>query len=143
MQVTLVSSSGSLLPSIDSEAGTIVQKSLEERGVVVKLATRMDRGIEVALSTGEKLSASELLVAAGRKATLDFGLEKLGLLSRGTHIPVDESLCVKTLEGNDWLYAVGDANGKAPFTHSAKYHGHVSQPQQLLVETLTICNSVA
>ncbi|KAF2173416.1 hypothetical protein M409DRAFT_15700 [Zasmidium cellare ATCC 36951] len=124
-KVTLISSSGSLLPSIDSEAGTIVRKSLEERGVVVKLATkvtkatRTDYGVEAVLSTGEKLSASELLVASGRKATLDFGLEKLGLSSHGTHIPVNESLCVKTFDGNDWLYAVGDVNGKAPFTHSA------------------------
>ncbi|KAK4497764.1 hypothetical protein PRZ48_010417 [Zasmidium cellare] len=125
-KVTLVGSSKFLLPSVDPEAGALVQKSLESRGVIVKLGSRITKavrttdGVEVHLSTGDQLSGSELLVAAGRKATLDFGLEHLGLQSYNTHIPVDESLSVKTLDDETWLYAVGDVNAGNAIIAKAK-----------------------
>lgn len=103
---------------------------MEARGVTVKLGTKVtgatrtsDGGVEVELTNGERLSGSELLVAAGRKGGIDFGLETVGLKPAGKHVPVDDSLCVKTADGGEWLYAPGDLNGSAAFTHSAKYHG--------------------
>ena len=36
---------------------------------------------------------------------------------------VDEHLVV---EGHDWLYAIGDVNGKALFTHMGKYQARIS-----------------
>jgi len=92
----------------------------------VSAASRETDGtVKVELSNGKALAASEILVAAGRQAqTKDIGLEKLGLKADGSPIPVDESLSVDSVPG-DWLYAGGDVNGRAPLTHSSKYHARI------------------
>ena len=52
----------------------------------------------------------------------DVGLETVGL-EPGVHVRVDESLRVP---GRDWLYAIGDVNGRALFTHMGKYQGRLA-----------------
>jgi pyruvate/2-oxoglutarate dehydrogenase complex dihydrolipoamide dehydrogenase (E3) component len=82
--------------------------------------------VYVTLSNGEVVSGAELLVAAGRKPrTRNVGLETLGLPADGTPLAVDESLCVTSVPGN-WLYAIGDVNGRALMTHMSKYQGRIA-----------------
>jgi dihydrolipoamide dehydrogenase len=87
---------------------------------------RTAEGIKLALSTGDSVSGSELLVAAGRRPrTSDIGLEAVGLEGvKGSALPVDDSMCVKV--PGEWLYAIGDANGRALTTHMAKYQARVA-----------------
>ncbi|KFX96461.1 hypothetical protein V490_03345 [Pseudogymnoascus sp. VKM F-3557] len=132
-KVTLISSSSGILPKLDVEAASVVQKGLESDGVQVYLSTKVVKvektaagSVEVKLSDGTTIKGSQILVAAGRKAqTSNLGLEKLNILTDGAPIPVNESLQVKAVpEG--WLYAAGDVNGRAPLTHSSKYHGRIA-----------------
>jgi dihydrolipoamide dehydrogenase len=131
-KVTLVSSTSEVLPKIDGDGGRIVRESLVKRGVDVRVSTTVvaatreaDGSVKVELSTGETITASELLVAAGREAqTQGIGLEDFGIVGDGSPVPVDESLLVTGVPG-EWLYAAGDVNGRAPLTHSSKYHGRV------------------
>lgn len=72
---------------------------------------------------GETIRASHLLVAGGRRpATDDLGLEAIGLEpdDRGA-IPVDERL--RTAAQGVW--AIGDANGDAPFTNVSYDDGEI------------------
>lgn len=121
-KVTLISSGSGILPSLDSEAASIVQRDLESAGVQVYLstsATKVEKAaglVKVTLSDGRDIKGSQILVAAGRKAqTSNVGLEKPNILGDGVPIPVNDSLQVKAIpEG--WLYAAGDVNGRAPLT---------------------------
>ena len=65
---------------------------------------------------GGRCAASELLVAIGRRPnTDDIGLETVGL-EPGKPIEVDDRM-----RANEWLYAIGDVNGRALLTHMGKY----------------------
>jgi dihydrolipoamide dehydrogenase len=86
---------------------------------------RVDRGpdqiVTVTLAGGDQLQAEELLVSTGRRPnTADLGLAAVGL---GPTLAVDDTLLV---EGTDWLYAVGDVNGRALLTHQGKYQARAA-----------------
>ena len=74
------------------------------------------------------LEVDEVLAATGRSpGTGDLGLDAVGLddlSSSGGFIPVDDSMRVVGVEG-DWLFAVGDVNGRALLTHQGKYQARV------------------
>jgi len=81
--------------------------------------------VTVALEDGETVEAAELLVAAGRHVPL----EDLGLVSVGVppnehgFLDVEDTM---RLPGRDWLYAIGDANGRALLTHMGKYQARIA-----------------
>ncbi len=69
------------------------------------------------------MTGSHLLVAVGRRPlTGDLGVQTVGL-TPGRVIEVDEHLRVP---GQEWLYAVGDVNGRSLLTHMAKYQARVA-----------------
>ena len=69
-----------------------------------------------------------LLVAVGRTPlTRELGLEELGL-EPSPYVDVDEHCQVP---GHAWLYAVGDVNGRALFTHMGKYQARVASDHVL------------
>ncbi len=75
------------------------------------------------MADGSEVVGDELLVALGRRPrTTDIGLGSVGLADGS--LEVDEQLRVKDVEG-DWLYAIGDATGKALLTHMSKYHARI------------------
>ncbi|MCJ1330627.1 Dihydrolipoyl dehydrogenase [Thelotrema lepadinum] len=131
--VTVITHSKEILTTADSEAGEAVRKGLEARGVQFLLdtsVTRVERAADgnalVKTSSGASISASEILVATGRRArTNDCGLEVFYLPVNGRPVEVDESLRVKGIPG-DWLYSIGDVNGRSPLTHMCKYQGRVA-----------------
>jgi pyruvate/2-oxoglutarate dehydrogenase complex dihydrolipoamide dehydrogenase (E3) component len=54
--------------------------------------------------------------------TSELGLETFGL-EGGKPVDVDETMRVP---GNDWLYVVGDANGRVLLTHMGKYQARLA-----------------
>src|SRR5215469_17534322 len=132
-KVSLVCSTSEILPKFDPEAGELVRKGLTSQGVEVYLSTKATSvkrettgNVKVDLSNGKTLSGTEVLVAIGRRAnTIGIGLEHFGVTGDGTPMKVDESLRVSSVPGG-WLYAAGDVNGRAPLTHSSKYHGRIA-----------------
>jgi len=78
--------------------------------------------VELELDDGEVLAGDELLCALGRRPlTGDLGLETVGVEGGGA-IEVGDDLRVA---GRDWLYVVGDANGRSLLTHMGKYQARI------------------
>ncbi|AXE39744.1 dihydrolipoyl dehydrogenase family protein [Acidipropionibacterium virtanenii] len=126
-QVTLLSK-GTLLEREEPFVGEYVATALAAEGVDVRIGdalARVDRDahgeVTVTLGDGRTVMGDEILVATGRRpATADVGLESVGL---GTDLTVDDTMLV---DGTDWLYAVGDVNGRALLTHQGKYQARAA-----------------
>ncbi|HEY2635747.1 MAG TPA: NAD(P)/FAD-dependent oxidoreductase, partial [Solirubrobacteraceae bacterium] len=126
-RVTLVELADRLLAREEDFASDLVAAALRRRGVDVRLGAevsgaRRDGG-GVTLTLGEEeLHGDELLVATGRRPRLaGVGLEDLGL-DADEPLEVDDQLRVA---GHDWLFAVGDVNGRSLLTHVGKYQARV------------------
>ena len=79
--------------------------------------------VSVELAGGETLEAQHLLVAVGRTPRVEgIGLESVGIEPHGP-LEVDDRMRVG---GRDWLYAVGDVNGRALLTHMGKYQARAA-----------------
>ena len=126
--VTLVHRGDRLIEREERFAGAQVEAGLRDAGVSVRLQTSVtavarNRSLQIELDDGTTSEADEILVAIGRTPrTTDVGVETVGL-EPGKHVVVDESLRVP---GHDWLYAVGDVNGRALLTHMGKYQARLA-----------------
>jgi pyruvate/2-oxoglutarate dehydrogenase complex dihydrolipoamide dehydrogenase (E3) component len=79
--------------------------------------------VTVTLTDGSTITGDELIVAVGRTPqTSDLGLETVGL-ETGSYVDVNQHYQV---QGVEWLYVVGDLNGRSPFTHMAKYQAAIA-----------------
>ena len=127
-QVTLVHRGDRLIEREEPFAGEQVADGLREYGVDLRFETSVasvarNGAVTLELEGGGSVEADELLVAIGRAPrTADVGLDTVGL-EPGKHVQVDESLRVP---GKDWLYAVGDVNGRALLTHMGKYQARLA-----------------
>ncbi len=131
-EVTLVEGGEQLLGRDEPFAGAEVEASLRERfGVDVRTGARAERvraggaGVIVELDDGSRAEGEQLLLAIGRVPhTADLGLERAGV-EPGEHgfLATDDHLQVA---GTDWMYAIGDVNGRALFTHVGKYQAWVA-----------------
>jgi pyruvate/2-oxoglutarate dehydrogenase complex dihydrolipoamide dehydrogenase (E3) component len=137
-EVTVVEAAERLLPNEEPFAGHEVKDAFEAEGIAVvtgvKLtACRRDNDtVTGTLEDGRQITAEEILVAVGRRpATADLGLETVGL-EPGRFVEVDDKLrAVLPAHGaaraqGDWLYAVGDCNGRALLTHMGKYQARLA-----------------
>jgi pyruvate/2-oxoglutarate dehydrogenase complex dihydrolipoamide dehydrogenase (E3) component len=128
--VVMVEAGPRLLTGEEPLAGERLADSLRARGVDVRLGAKAvaverdgDGRVTLTLEDGARLESDELLVAVGRKPhTDDLGLETVDL-EPGKTIHVDDRMRVP---GRDWLYAVGDVNGRALLTHAGKYQARVA-----------------
>ena len=127
-KVTLVHRGERLIEREEPFAGEQVLDSLCELGVDVRLgrsATRVarDQAFAVTLDDDSVVEADQLLVAFGRvPGTHGIGLETLGL-EAGPPLRVEDDMRVP---GHDWLFAIGDVNGRALLTHMGKYQGRIA-----------------
>jgi pyruvate/2-oxoglutarate dehydrogenase complex dihydrolipoamide dehydrogenase (E3) component len=128
-EVTLVERGDRLIAREEPFASDDVEQSLREKGVDVMLGTgatavrAADGEVTIELDEGGPVRADELLVAIGRKLNSDdIGLDTVGL-EPGKPVEVDDSMRAK---GSDWLYAIGDVNGRALLTHMGKYQGRIA-----------------
>ena len=143
-EVTLLVRGSALLERTEPFAGELVAEKLRKHGVNVRFGTSLqtasrpgaaDTGVgrihggPVTLTVSgdgsdSELTVDEVLVATGRTpATAGLGLDQFGLPDHG-YVGVDDHLTVTGVDG-EWLYAVGDVNGRALLTHMGKYQARV------------------
>jgi len=126
-QVSLIEAGDRVLSREEPFASEDVEQALREAGVdihtnVKAVGVQAAKGeVEVELETGGPVRGDQLLVAIGRRPnTSDIGIDSVGL-EPGKPIEVDDSM-----RANDWLYAIGDVNGRALLTHMGKYQARVA-----------------
>jgi pyruvate/2-oxoglutarate dehydrogenase complex dihydrolipoamide dehydrogenase (E3) component len=126
-EVTLIEAVDRLIAREEQFASEQVEQSLRERGIDVHLGVKAvavrarDGEVEVELESGGPVRGDQLLVAIGRRLnTAELGLDTVGL-EPGRPIEVDDSM-----RANDWLYAIGDVNGRALLTHMGKYQARIA-----------------
>ncbi|HEU4737908.1 MAG TPA: NAD(P)/FAD-dependent oxidoreductase [Solirubrobacterales bacterium] len=130
--VTLVEGGEHLLSREEPFAGEEVAESLRENfGVDVRTGAKVEAvapgesdGVVATLAGGERIEAAEILIAVGRVPhTAELSLDAAGVEpNEHGFLDTDDRLRVG---GRDWLYAIGDVNGRALFTHMGKYQAWV------------------
>lgn len=133
VQVTILNRGTCLLGKEDADVAAFIQERLEQEGIVVlhgteaKSCTRREDEIDISYtqqSTGraQKISASVLLIAAGRTPNI----ESLDLKAAGVHFTkrgVETNERLQTSQPH--IYAAGDVVGPFQFTHMADYHARI------------------
>ena len=132
-EVTIVEMADRLIPREEDFAGEELREALEEMGITVMTGVKMVRAerpaddgpVTATLEDGTTVTGDEILVAVGRRPLPDdLGLDTVGL-EPGRYVEVDDLLRATDVEGG-WLYAVGDANGRALLTHQGKYQARIA-----------------
>jgi pyruvate/2-oxoglutarate dehydrogenase complex dihydrolipoamide dehydrogenase (E3) component len=136
-RVTLIEEDERLLSREEPFAGEEVAKALRENhgvdvrtGALAESVNREGDVVTVELKGGAQVAATDLLVAVGRKPrTEGIGLDSIDV-SPNEHgfLDTDDRL---RIGDRDWLYAVGDVNGRALFTHMGKYQAWVAAENAL------------
>ena len=128
VKVTVVEMLDKIAGPTEKEISSILQKTLEKKGVVFDLGckvTGIDKDGVVFERNGkvEKVKADKILLSIGRRAvTKDIGLENIGVnLERGAIVTDDK---MQTNVAN--VYAVGDVNGKVMLAHTAYREAEVA-----------------
>jgi dihydrolipoamide dehydrogenase len=128
-EVALVEAADRVLVNEEPFASEQVTAALRDGGVDVRTgdkatAVRRENGeVTVELEGGGSVTGQELLVAIGRRARTDgIGLESVGVTAE-PWLEVDDQLRV---DGTEWLYAIGDVNGRALLTHMGKYQARIA-----------------
>jgi pyruvate/2-oxoglutarate dehydrogenase complex dihydrolipoamide dehydrogenase (E3) component len=138
--VTLIEAEDRILSPEEPFASEQVADRLREIGVEVctganASAVRVEEGlVRVELEDGDSASGARLLVAVGRKPnTGEIGLDAAGVeAGEQGYLEVDDQLRVMTRDVqahravSEWLYAVGDVNGRALLTHMGKYQARIA-----------------
>jgi pyruvate/2-oxoglutarate dehydrogenase complex dihydrolipoamide dehydrogenase (E3) component len=134
VKVTLVEALERLVAGEEELASEQVRQALVEMGVEVSLGVKAravrresadrERGpVTLELEDGRSFVGDELLAAVGRRPRTDtLGLNTIGL-EPGKPVEVDATLRVP---GHDWLYVLGDANGRVLLTHMGKYQARIA-----------------
>jgi dihydrolipoamide dehydrogenase len=134
-RVTLVSVYPRLIAGEEEFASVLLREALEDLGVEMILGVKptvvqreaVEEGprgpVTVELEDGRSFAGEEILVAVGRRPNTDaLGLESIGL-EPGTSVEVKDTMQVP---GHEWLYVVGDANGRVMLTHMGKYQARLA-----------------
>lgn len=147
-QVTLVEGGEHLLSREEPFAGEEVAESLRESfGVDVRTGAKVEAvapggpGVVATLIGGETVEAAEILIAVGRTPhTADLGLDAAGVEpNEHGYLDTDKRMRVG---GREWLYAIGDVNGRALFTHMGKYHAWIAAENLLGRETAAVAEDI-
>ena len=126
--VTLVEKSDHLLARLDADAGSLLAERFAQDGIRVLVETGVDSveavvdGARLHLSSGEAIDAARLLVATGRRPSVEgLGLESLDVELTQRGVTVDDRL-----SAGDGVWAIGDAAGVGLLTHLGKYQARVA-----------------
>jgi pyruvate/2-oxoglutarate dehydrogenase complex dihydrolipoamide dehydrogenase (E3) component len=129
-KVTVIEHGPRLLGRVHADAAEIMEKVFHEEGIEVRTGIAVEKaepGVRLTLSDGSTMEAARLLVATGRRPnTDDLGLEQLGCRIGPRGIEVDERL-----RAAEHVWALGDVNGVALFTHVGKYQARVAASDML------------
>ena len=131
-EVTIIEALDGLLANEEPFVSDELITALRADGITIELGARAeqvardgaDGPVTITLADGRVLTGDELLVAVGRRApTGDLGLDTVGVEpGRGGFLEVDDHLRVPD---HDWLYVIGDTNGRALLTHQGKYQARL------------------
>ncbi len=131
-EVTVVEALDRLLAREEPFAGEEVAAAFADEGIAVRTGRKLvradrrgnDGAVVARLEDGSEVEADEILVAVGRRPnTTTIGLESVGL-EPGRPVDVDDHCRAAGVDGG-WLFAVGDCNGRALFTHMGKYQARL------------------
>jgi pyruvate/2-oxoglutarate dehydrogenase complex dihydrolipoamide dehydrogenase (E3) component len=117
-----------LLPLADAEAAHVLEEEITKCGVEVYNSTAIQHikqdGDTVVVTTDKgEFRTEKLLVAAGRKPVMEgLGLENAGVKYGKRGIITDEYGRTNVSH----IFAVGDCNGRALFSHAAMHQGMLS-----------------
>jgi dihydrolipoamide dehydrogenase len=143
-EVTVIEPEPRLLAQQEPFVGALIAEQFEQRGIRVLVGTGVDSvrrsapeetgvgrihgGPATVSAGGSSFEVDEVVVAAGRTpATHDIGLAAVGVDVSESHgyVETDDHMTVRAAAG-DWLYAIGDANGRALLTHMGKYQARIA-----------------
>ncbi|NPA96793.1 MAG: NAD(P)/FAD-dependent oxidoreductase [Crenarchaeota archaeon] len=128
-EVHLIELMDRILPTMDRDVSRVLAWHLRRLGVKIHTSTTVTKvsrgsdGVELTLSSGERISVERVLVAIGRVPnTKDLGLET-------AKVELDEKGFVRVSEvcqtSNSHVYAVGDVNGPPFLAHKALLEGRI------------------
>lgn len=131
-KIHLIDITPRLLMKEDEEVGTLVRQRFEEnRGMNVLMNTKVMKVEKEGLAkrvhyqqgreTGT-LKVDEILIATGKLANVDMGLENAGVEYTPKNIIVNEQMQTTAKH----IYAAGDVVGPYQFTHTAVYQGRIA-----------------
>lgn len=119
---------GPLLPRDDPEMVRLLSERLSDEGielrphVAIASAMRETGGLTIRLSDGEEITGSHLLIAAGRRPSVEaVDLPAAGIAANLHGVVVDARLRTT----NRKAFAVGDVAGGPQFTHAALYQAGI------------------
>jgi pyruvate/2-oxoglutarate dehydrogenase complex dihydrolipoamide dehydrogenase (E3) component len=126
VDVTVVEVADRLVAIEEPEAAEVLTKAFTDEGITVLAGATVDSvgydddGFTLQVD-GKPVRAEKLLVAAGRRANLDFiGLDTVGLPDDLTVVETD-----KRMRAAERLWAIGDITGEGAYTHVSMYQGGV------------------
>ncbi len=147
-RVTLVEGNEHLLAREEAFAGEEVAASLRENfGVDVRTGVQASKveaggpGVIAELGDGSRVEGAEILIAVGRVPhTGELALDAAGVeADEHGFLGTDDRLRVG---GREWLYAIGDVNGRALFTHMGKYQAWVAAENLLGREAESVAEGI-
>lgn len=119
-----------ILPTMDREMTTLLQRSLEKQGMKFKLSTaaqsveRVDGKLQLTWKSGDDIGvegADKILVAVGRKAyTSGLGLAEIGVQLDKRGFVMADAHYATSVPG---VWAIGDVIGGAMLAHKAEEEG--------------------
>jgi pyruvate/2-oxoglutarate dehydrogenase complex dihydrolipoamide dehydrogenase (E3) component len=119
---------GPLLPRDDAELSAMLVARLSAEGIVCRPEVAIagvehtEKTVVVRLNNNEQIVGSHLLVAAGRRPTVEaLDLAAAGIAATAKGINVDARLRTT----NHRAFAIGDVAGGPQFTHIALYHAGI------------------
>jgi pyruvate/2-oxoglutarate dehydrogenase complex dihydrolipoamide dehydrogenase (E3) component len=125
-RVSVIGSAPRLLAYEEPESGDVVAKAFAEDGIDVLTgvhvtAVEYDGGFRLGWDGGQ-VEAEHLLVATGRRSTVDrLGLDSIGLDPTARYVEPDEHMRIA-----DGVWAIGDITGKGAFTHISMYQAPIA-----------------
>jgi len=149
VRVTVIQRSPRLLSQLDPEAGEVIRRSFERRGIEVFCGTRINRvedgpSKKIEFSAGSEemtVEAEQILVALGRSPAVDkLGLDAAGVAMRAGLVGI--GLNQETSASG--IFAAGDVCGPLEVVHlaieqgelaawnAARHLGKVSGPERLM-----------
>jgi pyruvate/2-oxoglutarate dehydrogenase complex dihydrolipoamide dehydrogenase (E3) component len=119
---------GPLLPRDDPELVALLAQRLASEGIALRPRIEIagvehnGEAVTVRLLDGERIIGSHLLIAAGRRPSIEaLDLPAAGIVATASGITVDGRLRTT----NRRAFAIGDVVGGPQFTHIANYHAGI------------------